>query len=178
LKSEQSTGFIEAMLYHEPDVLKIEKIARVTGLPKDKIREYMKSLMEEYARDFHGMEIVEVAGGYIYRVKKDIYPEIKELYKFKTSEKISKSTLTVLSIIAYKQPVTRAEIEEVRGVGCDNQVRQLLERGLIQVTGRKDVLGKPLQYGTTQEFLKLFHLVSIKDLPRIEELKSDEFSLE
>ena len=175
---DKYSAIIEAILFYEGDVIKPEYIMKTTGLTKEKITEIMTNLKNEYENNIHGLQIVELADGYSFQIKKEIYPEIKELYKLKPQNKLSKMNLTVLSIIAYKQPITKQEIEEIRGVSCDSSIKRLLEFNYIQIIGRKDVVGKPLLYGTTDEFLKHFNLKSIKDLPQINELKSDEFSLE
>ncbi|MBN2546758.1 MAG: SMC-Scp complex subunit ScpB [Spirochaetes bacterium] len=171
------SAIIESLLYYENDVVSINKIAQVTGLTEEKIKETINQLMLEYQNNIHGLMITEIAGGYSFQIKKEIFPYIKEYYNLKSQNKLSKSVLTVLSIIAYKQPITKNEIEDIRGVNSDNSIKRLLELNLIKITGRKDVVGKPLLYGTTTEFLKFFNLNNIKDLPKIDELKSEEFSL-
>ena len=102
---------------------------------------------------------------------------MKEKYGKKNEGKLSKSAMETLSIIAYSQPITRAEIEAIRGVSADNMVRLLMERNLIKETGKKDIPGKPVQYGTTKEFLKFFRLNSIADLPKLDETESERFEL-
>ena len=102
---------------------------------------------------------------------------LKEKYGKKNEGKLSKSAMETLSIIAYSQPITRAEIEAIRGVSADNMVRLLMERNLIRETGKKDVPGKPIQYGTTKDFLKFFRLNSIADLPKLDETESERFEL-
>jgi segregation and condensation protein B len=175
---DKYSALIETILFCENDVVMLNRIAKITGLTKEKIKEIVNQLNEEYQKDQHGLEIVELADGYSFQIKKEIYPFIKEYYNIKPQNKLSKSILTTLSIIAYKQPITKNEIEDIRGVSSDNAVKRLLELNYIEITGRKDVLGKPLLYGTTKEFLKHFNLKSITDLPKIDELKTDEFSLE
>lgn len=177
LEMDKYPALIEAILFYESDVITLDYLNKITGIQKSKIKEVMEVLIEEYKKDIHGLQIVEVAEGYTFQIKKDVYPEIKEFYKIKPQNKLSKMNLTVLSIIAYKQPITKNELEEIRGVSCDASIRKLLEMNYIQITGRKDAVGKPLLYGTTNEFLKHFNLKSIDDLPTINELKSEEFSL-
>lgn len=174
---DKYSALIEAILFCENDVVKIEKLKKLTGLTEVKLKEIFAQLMSEYEKDVHGLRIVEVADGYTFQIKKEVFPFIKDFYKVKPQNKLSKSVLTVLSIIAYKQPITRHEIEEIRGVASDNAVRKLLELNYIEIAGRKDVLGKPLMYCTTSLFLKHFNLKNIKDLPEVGELKSEEFSL-
>ena len=109
--------------------------------------------------------------------KKSASITFKEKYGKKNEGKLSKSAMETLSIIAYSQPITRAEIEAIRGVSADNMVRLLMERNLIRETGKKDVPGKPIQYGTTKDFLKFFRLNSIADLPKLDETESERFEL-
>lgn len=175
---DKYSGIIESILFYENDIVKIDRLAKITGLSKGKITEIIKRLIEEYDKDIHGLKIIELADGYTFQTKKEIFPFLKEYYNLKPQNKLSKILLTVLSIIAYKQPVTKGEIEAIRGVNSDNQVKRLLELDYIQILGRKEGLGKPLLYGTTNNFLKDFNLKSIKDLPKIDEIKGEEFSLE
>ena len=102
---------------------------------------------------------------------------LKERYGKKNEGKLSRSAMETLSIIAYQQPVTKAEIEAIRGVSADNMVRLLIERNLIKEVGKKDVPGKPVQYGTTKDFLKFFRLQSIADLPKLDETENERFEL-
>jgi segregation and condensation protein B len=110
--------------------------------------------------------------------KKEYWDNLKDRYGKKNDSKLSKAALETLSIIAYSQPITRSEIEAIRGVSADNMIRLLLERELIRETGKKDIPGKPVQFGTTKEFLKLFRLDSIADLPKLNESEADRFELE
>lgn len=175
---EKYSGLIEAMLYYENEIISLESIKKKTGLEEDKIREIIEKLIDDYSKKNHGITITEVAGGFTFQIKQEIFHDIKDLYNIKEKGNISKSVMTVLSIIAYKQPITKMEIEEIRGVSPDSAVRTLLEKNLIEIKGRKEVLGRPLMYGTTQQFLKYFNLKNIGDLPTLNELKSEEFQPE
>ena len=175
---DKYSGIIEAILFYEGDIVKVDKLSKITGLSKAKVIEIIKNLIEEYNKDMHGLKIIELAEGYTFQTKKEIFPFIREFYNLKEQNKLSKTLLTVLSIVAYKQPITKGEIESIRGVNSDNPIKRLLELDYIQILGRKESLGKPLLYGTTASFLKDFNLKSIKDLPKIGEIKGEEFSLE
>ena len=122
----------------------------------------------------HGFKLVEVSNGYQLRTIPEYSDEIinfnKEIKKFR----ISKASLEVLAITAYKQPLTRLEIEQIRGVDCSGVINQLLDKRLLEIRGRKDVPGKPFLYGTTGEFLETFNLKSIKDLPTLQEIEDME----
>ena len=172
------SGLIEAALFFENEVISKEKLMKITGLSEESLREIMTSLIDEYEKPMHGIHIIEVAEGYLFQIKKDAFFDLKQIYNIKEKSKLTRTVMTVLSIIAYKQPITKAEIEKIRGVASDNAVRILLEKNLIEIAGRKDVLGKPLMYGTTKEFLRHFNLKSINDLPQLNELKSEEFVLD
>jgi segregation and condensation protein B len=176
LSIDKYSALIEAILFCENDVVRFEKIIKITGLEREKITEIVAELMIEYNKENHGIMISEVADGYTFQLKREIIPDIKEFYQIKNENKLSKSILTVLSIIAYKQPVTKAEVEQFKGSAADTAIKRLLELNLIKITGRKEAFGKPLLYGTTDDFLKYFNLKSIEDLPKIGELKSDEFT--
>ena len=118
-----------------------------------------------------------ITGGWTLVPKTEYWEQLKERYGEKNSGKLSKSAIETLSIIAYSQPVTRGEIESIRGVSADNMIRLLIERNLIKEVGRKDVPGRPIQFGTTKEFLKFFHLNSIADLPKLDENEEERFEL-
>jgi segregation and condensation protein B len=178
LSVDKYSAIIEAILFCENDVVKPDKIAKITGLTKHQIDKIIKELSVQYDKEEHGISVSEVAEGYSMQIKKEVYPFIKEFYNVRQRHRLSKSILTVLSIIAYKQPVTKVEVDDIRGVASDLQIKKLLEIDYIEILGRKDTVGKPLLYGTTNTFLKHFNLKNIKDLPQIDELKSEEFSLE
>jgi segregation and condensation protein B len=110
--------------------------------------------------------------------KKEYWDNLKDRYGKKNESRLSRAAMETLSIIAYSQPVTRAEIKDIRGVEPDNMIRFLVEKALIREMGKKDVPGKPTQYGTTKEFLKVFRLNSIADLPKLNEKEADRFELD
>lgn len=178
LNKEYLLALIEAIIFYENDIVNIDKIAKITNLDKGTIVNTINELNIKYSDASHAIFIDQMEEGYFFNIKRDILNEIKDIYTIKGKSKLSQSVLTVLSIIAYKQPITKSEIEDIRGVNSDNAIRVLLEKNLIEIVGRKDVLGKPLMYGTTKEFLKFFNLKSIKDLPQITELKSEEFTID
>ena len=122
-----------------------------------------------------GLEPVRSGGGWILAPKAELWESLKDRYGRKNESRLSRAALETLSIVAYSQPITRAEVEAIRGVSADGMVRYLLERDLIKEVGKKEAPGKPVQYGTTREFLKYFRLGSIADLPRLDELERDRF---
>jgi segregation and condensation protein B len=137
----------------------------------------LAALREKYADPGHGIELLMLGGGYMFAPKKELWEYLKDRYGKKNDSRLSRAALETLSIIAYSQPITRGEIENLRGVAADTMIRLLLARGLIREVGKKDAPGRPTQYGTTRDFLKLFRLASIADLPRLEEEDEERFAL-
>ena len=176
---ERETALVEAILYLETgSPLDEAAISRISGLEKDIVKNALDNLSERYAASCHGVEIAQIGGGFLISPKRDFWDVLKERYGRKNEGKVSRAALETLSIIAYSQPITRAEIEKIRGVSADNMIRMLLEKNLIRETGKKDVPGKPALYGTTRDFLKLFRLNSISELPKLDESDLEKFQLE
>ncbi|MBU2541917.1 MAG: SMC-Scp complex subunit ScpB [Candidatus Omnitrophica bacterium] len=161
---------IEALIFANGGPLKITQIREVLGnVDTDEIRSYIAQLETEYEKRNSGIQIVEIAGGFRMSTNREFASFVKSLYKSRHVERLSGPSLETLAIIAYKQPVTRLDIESLRGVNVDGVVRTLLEKGLIRTAGRKDCLGRPFLYATTSGFLEYFGLKSLQDLPPIEE---------
>jgi len=178
LNLEKETALIEAILYLESDPIDDGVISRISGLSKDIIKCALENLSERYAAPEYGIELSHVGGGVMLSPKREYWEILKTRYGKKNEGKVSRAAMETLSIIAYSQPVTRAEIEKIRGVSADNMIRLLLEKGLIREAGKKDVPGKPSLYGTTKDFLRLFRLNSIADLPKLSESDIEKFELE
>ena len=175
---EKETALVEAILYLESDPIDEGAISRISGLSKDIVNAAIENLSVRYGAENSGLEISRIGGGVMISPRREYWESLKERYGKKNEGKISRAAMETLAIIAYSQPVTRAEIEAIRGVSADNMIRLLLEKELIRETGKKDVPGKPAQYGTTKEFLKLFRLGSIAELPKLSESDLDRFELE
>ncbi|MDR2403167.1 MAG: SMC-Scp complex subunit ScpB [Spirochaetaceae bacterium] len=175
---EREIALVEAILYLEADPLDEAAIARIAGLSRDVASAALTKLGERYAREDSGLELSRIGGGILISPKKEYWDNLKERYGRKNEVRLSKAAMETLAIIAYSQPVTRGEIEGIRGVQADTMIRLLLERGLVRETGKKNAPGKPIQYGTTREFLKFFRLESIADLPKLNESETDRFELE
>ena len=175
---EKEMGLVEAVLLLESEPVELALLARITELSKDIVIEALAQLREEYARPVHGLEVVELAGGYSLAPKAEFWTHLRKRYGKKNEQRLSRAALETLAIIAYSQPVTRGEIESIRGVQVDSMIRQLIEKNLIREVGKKDVPGKPTQYGTTKDFLKVFHLASIADLPKLSEMDQERFRLD
>lgn len=174
---EKEVGLVESILFLESEPLTVEAISKISELAVNIVEQCIESLKEKYASENSGIELSIITGGWTLTPKKEYWELLKEKYGNKNAGKLSRSAMEVLSIIAYKQPITRAEIESIRGVPPDNMIRLLVERQLIKEVGRKDSPGRPCQFGTTKEFLKFFGLNSIAELPQLDEEENERFEL-
>jgi segregation and condensation protein B len=162
---------LEGLIFVSESPLKLETLVEILPeLGKEAILDGILRIQTEYAEDSKGMELVEVGGGYQFRTKPQWAEWIQRLKKAKPV-KLSRSALETLAIVAYRQPVIRPAIEQIRGVDSGWVLRTLLEKGLIKITGRKEIPGRPIVYGTTKAFLELFSLNSLSDLPAPKEIQ-------
>ena len=136
------------------------------------VKEVVKELQNEYIMRNSGIKIQEIAGGIRLGTNELYGEELKKIFQRRKKQKLSKAALETLAIIAYKQPITRTEIEFIRGVSIDGVMKDLMEKNFVKIVGRKNVPGAPALYGTTKEFLQYFGLKSIKDLPTLREIKA------
>lgn len=165
-------AILETLLFVSHGPVTVERLASVLeGVPKAEVRQALRSLQEEFDQAGRGLQIVEVAGGFQLVTRSDYGPWIKRLEKNKPAPKLSRSALESLAIIAYKQPIVRAEVEQIRGVEASGVIRTLLERKLIRMVGRKEMPGRPIMYGTTKYFLQHFGLCDLSELPPLREFK-------
>jgi len=166
---------VEALLFASKEPLKIKKIAEIIGdgVAASDIRRAIRELQDEYEQTGRSFGIVEVARGYQLRSRPEFSEYVRKLYKIERSENLSVAALETLAIIAYRQPITRAEIEHIRGVNVEGVLRTLLSKRFIKVVGHKQVPGRPLLYGTSEEFLKHFGLRSLADLPKLDDVAGD-----
>ena len=174
---EKEKGLVEAVLFLDSEPLTVETISKITELSETVVEQCLEGLREKYSLENSGVELSKITGGWTLTPKKEFWEVLKERYGNKNAGRLSRSAMEVLSIIAYKQPITRAEIEAIRGVPPDNMIRLLQERQLVKEVGRKDAPGRPCQFGTTKEFLKFFNLNSIAELPALDEKESERFEL-
>lgn len=177
MELKKETALCETILFLESEPLTVKVLSNKAQLAEDIVEKCIENLQEKYNSEDSGIEIAMITGGWCLVPKKEYWDVLKEFYGAKREGRLSKSALETLSIIAYKQPVTRAEIEQIRGVGVDNMIRLLIERALIKEVGKKEAPGRPTMYGTTKEFLKLFHLNSIAELPKLDEDEQERFEL-
>jgi segregation and condensation protein B len=173
VRQTQMPRIIEALLFATDEPLSIQKIKSILPYKPDvrKIKAAIEEINERLRNEQHPFEIVEVAGGYQFRTAQYYHNWIRQLFKERINRRLSQSGLETLAIIAYKQPLTKAEIEAVRGVNTDGALTTLLERRLIKIAGRSEKPGRPLLYDTTKDFLRHFGLNHIDDLPKLEEFE-------
>jgi segregation and condensation protein B len=170
--SEPVESIIEALLFASDSPLSPDKIQAVLKeITLDQIEEIINSLNEKYRTEGHSFAIKKIARGYQMYTLPDFAPWIKALFSHNRREKLSQQSLEVLAIVAYKQPIVKSDVDRLRGVNSEGPIFTLLDRKLITIVGRKPAPGRPLLYGTTQEFLTHFGLKDLDDLPRIEELE-------
>jgi segregation and condensation protein B len=163
---------IEAIIYVTDEPLSLQQIAAATARPIDDIKSILDELVSEYARPDRGLSIRELAGGYKMATKPEHHEEIRQFVKnLKPPLKLSLAALETLAVIAYKQPITAPEIMEIRGVQGAGVLKTLLDRKLIATAGRKNVIGKPILYKTTRDFLIQFGLKDLSELPTLKEFE-------
>jgi len=171
MEREKLKSVIESLLLVSEAILNLDRLSAVIeGVEKKEILSAIEDLQSEYETQERGIRLVEVGGGYQLRTPKANSDWIRTLFRSK-AVRMSKPTLETLAIVAYKQPITRGEIEHIRGVSVDGIIGTLLERQWVRIVGRKDVPGKPFLYGTTREFLELFNLKDLTGLPILKEME-------
>lgn len=165
-------GALEALLFMSHDPLTFEKLAGILeDVPRPTLKTIIHGLQADYEENNRGLQIVEVAGGFQFVTKAEHSWAIKRLTRSKPVAKLSRSALETLAIIGYKQPLTRADIEKIRGVETSGVLRTLLDQKLVRIVGRQDVPGRPILYGTSKQFLQRFGLRDLRDLPPLKEFK-------
>jgi segregation and condensation protein B len=162
---------LEGLLFVSDSPIKLDALSEILHeWDREALLDGIRQIKKDCEEDSRGLELVEVAGGYQFRTKPQWAEWVNRLKKSKPV-KLSQSALETLAIIAYRQPVIRPTIEEIRGVDSGWVVRSLLEKGLIRIVGRKEIAGRPLIYGTTKTFLELFNLNTLSDLPTLKEVE-------
>jgi segregation and condensation protein B len=170
VERDQQKQIVEALILGATEPVAAARLADVVpGLDAARARALVEELRHEYEREGRAFEIWEVAGGYRIRTRQDFAPYLRQLQKERPL-RLSRAALETLSVVAYKQPATRAEIEHVRGVDAGPILRSLLDRKLLRIAGHREVPGRPLLYATTRRFLEVFGLARLEDLPTLREI--------
>ncbi|MGB3799683.1 MAG: SMC-Scp complex subunit ScpB [Lewinella sp.] len=171
---------IEALIFAAPQPISLEELRSVlresvgAEFNDESLLEGITELRQRYDHAEHSFEVVAIAGGYQFMTKGAYHQTIGTHLRQQSTKKLSRSALETLSIIAYKQPVTRSDLEKIRGVSCDYAIQKLLEKELVTITGRAESVGKPLLYGVTEKFMDYFGIRSMNDLPQPKEFKLPE----
>ncbi|ABZ94810.1 SMC-Scp complex subunit ScpB [Leptospira biflexa] len=172
-------GLLEALLFLSSDPIKLSALAKSCGIEKTEARELLDELILDYQEREGGFLLREIAGGYQFITNQKYSEILSHIFKDKKRETLSRGTLDTLAIIAYKQPITLTELDEIRGVSSRAMVASLMSKKLVKAVGQKEVPGRPTLYGTTNEFLLHFGLSKLTDLPtpvEVKELKFEDFS--
>ncbi len=170
--TEEIKPIVESLIFAAEEPIPLRKLADlIEGVDGAQIQEAIAQLRSDYDVQGRSFQIEEIAGGYQFFTKPEYYEWIAKLRKKSGETKLSQAALETLAIIAYKQPILRANLESIRGVQSGQIIRLLMEKDLVKVVGRDESLGHPLLYGTTKKFLEYFGLKDIKDLPQVEELE-------
>jgi segregation and condensation protein B len=178
MEEKNYEAIIEAILFTMGDSVELEKIANAIELDKKETKEIIERMQQHYEDVSIGVRIIELDGAYQMCTKPEMYEYLIRIAKQPRKRVLTDVLLETLSIIAYKQPVTRAEIEKIRGVSSDHAVSKLVEYGLVRELGRLDAPGRPLLFGTTEEFLRSFGVQSVDELPVLSPVQIEEFKQE
>ncbi|HAZ10590.1 MAG TPA: SMC-Scp complex subunit ScpB [Candidatus Omnitrophica bacterium] len=179
MERTQIKNIIEAMLFVSDKPLFLSEIRIVLeGPDANEIKDVIAELTSEFETHGRALRIKEIAGGYQIVTDTVFAPWLKKLYKTAGADRLSGPSLETLAIIAYKQPATKPEIEAIRGVNVDGVLKTLIEKNLVKIMGRRETVGRPIIYGTTQEFLQYFGLNSLDELPKLEEFNFTEKDIE
>jgi segregation and condensation protein B len=162
---------VEAVLFASDEPLPESRLANIVETSAKQIRQHISSLNDKYEASNNAFRIEQIAGGYQMLTLSSYNHWLKKLLRVRSDNKLSPAALETLAIIAYKQPIIRADVEAIRGVSVGEVIRSLCYKGLVKIVGRAEVLGRPMLYGTTKKFLEVFGLNTLKDLPKIDELK-------
>ncbi|MCM1254213.1 MAG: SMC-Scp complex subunit ScpB [Clostridium sp.] len=178
MEREKAKAVLEAILFTMGDSVEIERLAEVIEEDVQTVKEILAEMEKEYRKEDRGIGLTTLEDAVQLCTKGELYEYLIKIAKTPKKYVLTDTLLETLSIIAYKQPVTRLEIEKVRGVSCDHAVNKLLEYDLITEVGRLDAPGRPLLFGTTEQFLRSFGVKSLEDLPELNPVQIEEFKLQ
>jgi segregation and condensation protein B len=170
MTGDSRRGVVEALLFASSKPLSVDNLSEAAGIDIAGVREILAALQEEYSSESRGFSLEEVAEGFQLRSDPRYADQIGKLFAARSRRRMTRSSLESLSIIAYRQPVTKAEIEHIRGVDSGAVLKTLLSLSMIRILGRKEAPGRPILYGTTRDFLEYFGLRDIESLPTLEEV--------
>jgi segregation and condensation protein B len=173
-EANRNKAILEALLFASGEPIAISTISKATSLNEQDIREIMRQLTADYRNRNAGIVIAEIADGYEMVTDPELAAWIRRMKNIHVSNKLSQPSIETLSIIAYKQPITKLEIDQLRGVNSDAAVKSLLDKRLIKIIGKKEAPGRPFLYGTTNEFLQYFGLKNLTELPAIHDFFNTE----
>lgn len=168
--------YIEALVFASEQSIRVEEILYCLqatferDFEQDEVNAALQNIKQKYAADEFAIELTHINNGYQFLTKKNYHPVISLLQLQRSKKKLSQAALETLAIIAYKQPITKTEVEQIRGVNCDYSIQKLLEKELIAINGKSEAMGKPILYGTSPLFMDYFGINSIAELPQIKEL--------
>ncbi|MGC4019724.1 MAG: SMC-Scp complex subunit ScpB [Muricomes sp.] len=178
MEIEKLQGVIEAILFTMGESVELARIAAVVGHDESTVRKIIYNMMDKYEKEDRGIRIIELDNSFQMCTKKEMYEYLIQIARQPKKYVLTDVLLETLSIVAYKQPVTKLEIEKIRGVKSDHAVNKLVEYGLAEEVGRMDAPGRPLLFGTTEEFLRRFSIQSLEDLPTINPEQVEHFKEE
>ncbi|MCK9547416.1 MAG: SMC-Scp complex subunit ScpB [Sphaerochaeta sp.] len=169
---------VEVILFLENEPVSLDKLAKMTNLGEEQVTAALNEIKEHYGMHMHGLDLMDSHGSFHFLPSADLNEQLRSVYGRRVDRRLSRAALETLSIVAYSQPITRREIDNIRGVGSDSIIRLLREREYIKVVGRKDVIGHPILYGTSRKFLYEFNLESIAALPKLSDIDRERFEKE
>lgn len=178
MKLGELEAVIEAILFTMGDAVELDRIAAATEQDEDTCRKVIHNMMDKYDVENRGIQIIELDGAFQMCTKSSLYESIIRIAHVPKKHVLTDVLLETLSIVAYKQPITKVEIEHIRGVKSDHPVNKLVEYGLVEEAGRLDAPGRPILFATTEEFLRNFGIESLEDLPVVNPEKIEDFKLE
>ena len=162
---------VEAILFACDSPVTLSKLSKISELPQATVKTTIEHLNERYVITGNSFRICNIAGGFQMMSLPEFHDVLSRLRKSKKDSRLTRPTMETLAIVAYRQPIIRADVEAIRGVACGDILRNLMEKQLVKVVGRAEIIGRPMLYGTTKKFLEVFGLGTLNDLPRSDELK-------
>ncbi len=175
MEREKAKAVLEAILFTMGESIEVDRLSTVIEEDERETRELLMEMKEEYEKRDSGVTLMELEDSFQMCTKGEMYEYLIKIAKTPRKYVLTDTLLETLSIVAYKQPITRLEIEKIRGVSCDHAVNRLVEFGLIKEVGRMDAPGRPLLFGTTEEFLRSFGVKSLEELPELSQVQIEEF---